>query len=134
MDATTKTVLLAEDDPILRKAAGTILRRNGFNVVLAPDGAAALDAACNCRPDLILLDLIMPKMDGFEVLLRLKSEAATANVPVIILSNLGQTRDLQKAKDLGALDYLVKSNLPLDEILRRVRAALGMVGEACPAS
>jgi CheY-like chemotaxis protein len=83
-------VLLAEDDRILRKAGETSLTRKGYCVIPAVDGEDALEKAFAHRPDLILLDVMMPKMDGFDVLARLKSDAATRDIPVIMLSNLEQ--------------------------------------------
>jgi CheY-like chemotaxis protein len=119
-----RRILLAEDDRFLRKAAEATLRRSGFTVVTAVDGEEALRLAQAETPDLILLDLIMPKMQGFEVLRSLKQSPETAHIPVIVLSNLGQDRDIQQAMESGALAYLVKANLSLEELVKRVEAAL----------
>ena len=86
-------ILLAEDDRFLRKSAGAMLRRQGFIVMAAEDGEEALRLARTEIPDLILLDVIMPKMQGFDVLRALKSDPHTSPIPVIILSNLGQESD-----------------------------------------
>ena len=119
-----RRILLAEDDRFLRKAAEATLRRSGFTVLTAVDGEEALKLAQAETPDLILLDLIMPKMQGFEVLRSLKQSPETAHIPVIVLSNLGQDRDIQQAMESGAVAYLVKANLSLEELVKRVEAAL----------
>ena len=120
MENHVRRVLLAEDDRFLRKAAGAMLRRQGFTVLTAEDGEAALRIARAETPDLILLDLIMPKMQGFEVLKALKGDPQTSPIPVIILSNLGQESDSKAAREMGALDYWVKANLDLEELVRRI--------------
>jgi two-component system alkaline phosphatase synthesis response regulator PhoP len=117
--------LLAEDDRFLRKAAEATLARFGFSVLPATDGDEAVRLARTERPDLILLDLIMPKRHGFDVLRELKGDPATASIPVIVLSTLGQESDVQRALESGAVDYLVKSALPLRELARRVAERLG---------
>ena len=118
------TILLAEDDRILRKAGEATLRKRGYAVIAAVDGEDALAKAREHKPDLILLDVIMPKLQGFEVLASLKSDAATRDIPVIMLSNLQDESDVRKATEGGALDYLVKSNVPLDVLAARIAEAL----------
>ncbi len=120
MKKTTARILLVEDDRILRRAVQTTLRRHGFNVVAADDGEKALRLAKTEVPRLVLLDLIIPKVQGFEVLRRLKQDPKTASIPVLILSNLGQESDVKQAMDLGAVDYLVKANLSLDQLVKKV--------------
>lgn len=117
-------VLLAEDDRFLRKAAEAMLKRNGFVVRVAVDGEEALAAARAERPDLVLLDLIMPKIQGFQVLEALKADPATAGVPVIVLSNLGQDADVARAMAGGAAAYFIKSNTSLALLVEQVRAVL----------
>ena len=117
-------ILLVEDDRFLRKAAEATLRQRGFIVLTAADGEEALRQARAETPDLVLLDLIMPKLQGFEVLKRLKEDPGTASIPVIVLSNLGQERDVQQAMELGALAYHIKSNLSLQALVRQVELAL----------
>jgi len=119
-----KRILLAEDDRFLRKAAEATLRGRGFTVLTAVDGEEALRLARSDRPDLILLDLIMPKLQGFEVLRSLKTDETTASIPVIVLSNLGQERDVEHAMEAGAAAYFVKANLSLQDLVRRVEEAL----------
>jgi len=118
-------VLLAEDDRFLRKAAETALKRHGFTVLPAVDGEEALRMARADTPDVILLDLIMPKLQGFEVLRALKADPATAKIPVIILSNLGQESDVNQAMEAGAVGYFVKANLSLQDLVKRVGEVAG---------
>ena len=120
--STIHRILLAEDDRFLRKAAETMLKRAGFTVIPAADGEEALRLAREHVPDLMLLDLIMPKMQGFDVLKELKGDEATSGVPVIVLSNLGQDSDVQLARERGAHDYIIKSNIALEQLVERVRA------------
>ena len=119
-----RRVLLAEDDRFLRRAAEASLRRHGLEVLTAADGEEALRIARTERLDLILLDVVMPKLQGFEVLSALKQDDATAHIPVLVLSNLGQDRDVAQAKALGAVAFLVKANLSLQDLVDRVDAAL----------
>jgi DNA-binding response OmpR family regulator len=115
-------VLVVEDDRFLRKAAEAALRRHGFTVLTASDGEEGLRIAQAEKPDLVLLDLIMPGLQGFEVLKLLKADAATSSIPVMVLSNLGQDSDVQRAMEAGAVDYLIKANLQLDKLIDRVKA------------
>jgi DNA-binding response OmpR family regulator len=108
----------------LRRAAEAALRRHGLEVLTAADGEEALRLARAERLDLVLLDVVMPKLEGFEVLRLLKEDAATASIPVIVLSNLGQERDVAHAKSLGAVTFLVKAHLSLQELVDRVDATL----------
>ena len=124
METNSLKVLLIEDDKFLRKAAEATLQRHGFGVLTATNGEEGLKLAQSDAPDLILLDLIMPKMNGFEVLRRLKGEPATSRIPVVVLSNLGQQNDSVMARELGALDYWIKSNVGLEELAGRVKTVL----------
>ncbi|HUP35863.1 MAG TPA: response regulator [Candidatus Limnocylindria bacterium] len=128
MGEPTRRILLAEDDRFLRKAAETALKRQGFSVLAAVDGDEALRMARTEAPDLILLDLIMPKLQGFEVLRALKADTATATIPIIILSNLGQDSDVKQAMEAGAAGYFVKANLSLQDLVKRVGETLGGTG------
>ena len=127
MTERVKRVLLAEDDKFLRKAATTALRRRGHEVLTAADGQEALTLAREQPPDVILLDLIMPKIQGFEVLRSLKADPATRGIPVIVLTNLGQDADRQAALASGAREYLVKADLSLDALAAAVDRALSEV-------
>ncbi len=117
-------ILLAEDDRILRKAGETALRKKGYDVVVAIDGEDALSKAREAPPDLVLLDVMMPKIHGFDVLRGLKGDPRLQHIPVIMLTNLEQPADIKRAADAGAHGYLVKSNLNLDDLATRVAEAL----------
>jgi DNA-binding response OmpR family regulator len=119
-----RRVLLAEDDRFLRRAAEARLRRHGLEVLTAADGEEALRVARTEPLDLVLLDVVMPKLQGFEVLKALKQDDATTRIPVIVLSNLGQERDVTQAMALGAIAFLVKAHLSLQDLVDRVDAAL----------
>jgi len=119
-----RRILLAEDDRFLRRAAEARLRQHGFEVLTAIDGEEALRVARAQRPDLVLLDVVMPKLQGFDVLKALKQDAATAGIPVIVLSNLGQDRDVEQATALGAAAYLVKAHLSLQDLVEKIDATL----------
>jgi DNA-binding response OmpR family regulator len=128
MSGEPRRILVAEDDRFLRKAAEMALKRQGYTVLTAADGEEALRAAQSELPDLILLDLIMPKLNGFDVLQALKKEAPTAKIPVIVLSNLGQDRDVQHAMDAGATAYFIKTDLSLQALVQRVEETLTASG------
>ena len=117
-------ILLAEDDRILRKAGETALRKKGYDVIAAVDGEDALAKAREDPPDLVLLDVVMPKVHGFDVLRGLKGDSRLRDIPVIMLTNLEQPSDMQRAADGGAFSYLVKSNLDLDDLTAKVAEAL----------
>ena len=123
---TRHTILLAEDDRFLRRAAEVTLRRRGYAVSTAGDGEEALRLARAESPDLILLDLLMPKVQGFEVLRALKADPGTREIPVIVLSNLSQPKDRDATVAAGALEHLVKAHLSLDELANVVGRALGV--------
>ena len=110
-------ILLVEDDRFLIKAVYTKLTQKGFEVVLANDGDEAISKAKTEKPELVLLDMVLPKKSGFEVLRELKGNPETASIPVFILSNLAQDQDIQEGKALGAEDYIVKSNTSLSAIV-----------------
>jgi len=117
-------ILLAEDDRILRKAGEVSLKKRGYEVIAAVDGEDALTKALDQKPDLVLLDVMMPKMNGFDVLLALKRDPAVKDIPVIMLTNLEQPADIRRAADSGAHSYLVKSNMNLDDLAARIHDAL----------
>ena len=114
-----KKILIAEDERAIASILALKLNHAGYNAETAPDGEAALEMLKAKTYDLILLDLIMPKKDGFSVLEELKKRGTTT--PVIVLSNLGQERDVSRAKELGAIDFFIKSNTPLIDIAERVQ-------------
>lgn len=125
-----RKILYVEDEPFIASALVRVLEQAGYQVEVAVDGEKGIEAANREIFDLILLDLILPRMDGFEVLRQLKEGSATKNTPVIILSNLSAEDDKKKAKELGALDFMVKAFAnPLD-IADRVKHLLGPSGGA----
>ncbi len=124
MSEKKKKILIIEDEATLQKAMSAILVQEGFEVHSSLDGENGFNTALAIAPDLILLDLILPKMDGFEVLARLKKEKKTAATPIVILTNLGSVNDIQKALDLGATTYLVKTDYDLTDIVSKIRQIL----------
>lgn len=118
------TVVFVEDDPVLHQTFSDFLKSEGYTVVGAMDGVEGLAAIQRELPDLILLDLILPKMDGFEVLQTIKADPKTKDIPVIVLTNLEGTGDVEKALELGATTYLVKANYELDDILQKIKSVL----------
>ncbi|MEK7120267.1 MAG: response regulator [Patescibacteria group bacterium] len=119
-----KKILFIEDEKSLQEILGQALKQQGFEVKEALNGQDGLDLVAKFDPDLILLDLILPKLNGFEVLEKIKGNEATKNIPVIILTNLENSEDIQRVLELGAFDYLVKSNYSLNEIINKVKGAL----------
>jgi DNA-binding response OmpR family regulator len=120
----SKRILLVEDDRFLRRACETSLRQRGFTVIAAADGEEGLRLARTEAPDLVLLDLLMPKLPGVEVLRGLKADPATETIPVLILSNSSREQDVAEVFRLGAVDYWVKANLSLKELGERVAKLL----------
>jgi len=120
-----KTILIIEDEAALQKTMGDVLSGEGYKVHSALDGEAGVRLAKEKNPDLVLLDLVLPKMTGFEVLQQLKDDSSTKNIPVIVLTNLENLEDIQRTTDLGATTYLVKSNYDLQEVVEKVKTALG---------
>ena len=112
----TWRILLVEDDRFLRRACEVSLRRRGFSVTLAGDGEEALRQVRAERPDLILLDLLMPKVTGIEVLRTLRADPTTKEIPVLILSNSSREQDFEEIKKLEVSGYFVKANLSLQEL------------------
>jgi CheY-like chemotaxis protein len=121
-------ILLVEDDKFLRRACEIGLKKKGFTVFTANDGEEGLQQARSGSPDLILLDMLMPKLNGMETLEALKKDEQTRNIPVVILSNSSIDADIQQAKALGAIGYLVKASLSLQELGDRVVSFLEMSG------
>lgn len=120
-------VALVEDDPFLREICSKKLAKEGYTVYEAIDGQQALDTVKKVKPDIVLLDIILPAIDGFQILheLRQNSDKAIASVPIIMLSNLGQDDDIKKAMEMGANDYLVKAHFTTEEIAEKIKKILG---------
>lgn len=122
----SKKILFIEDESVMQKAVSEFLGVKGYQVVSALDGELGLRAAQVEKPDLILLDIILPKKNGFEVLKDLKSGADTKSIPVIVLTNLSEMGDIGKILELGVTTYLVKSDQSLKDILAIVEKTLGI--------
>jgi len=116
-----KKIVLADDEKFIAKAYAEGLSRAGFEVSSAADGTKALELVQSIMPDLVLLDLIMPGMTGFEVLKKIKSDANLKKIPVMILSNLSQETDKDEATKLGAQDFIIKSDSSLAEVVDKVK-------------
>lgn len=115
-----KKILVAEDDRFLLKVYSGKLEQAGYAVVTSNDGVEALRKAHEIKPDLMLIDMIMPKKNGFDVLLELKGDPETASIPVIILSSLGQENDVERGLQIGAADYLIKSNASFKDVKEKI--------------
>lgn len=117
-------VLLIEDEEVLSNMYDTKFKMEGFEVTKALDGETGLKLAQEAKPDLILLDIIMPKLDGFSVLKKLKEDSQLKDIPVVLLTNLGQDEDVKKGNQLGVLGYLVKANTTPAQVVDRVKEFL----------
>lgn len=119
-----KKILFIEDEASLQKAVGDALSEEEFEVISALDGEVGLRLAKEQKPDLILLDLVMPKMSGIDVLKGLKESNETSSIPTIVLTNSEEMENIQQAIDLGATTYLVKINYKLDEVVEKIKGVL----------
>jgi DNA-binding response OmpR family regulator len=119
-----QTVLLVEDDTFLAGIYANKFEKEGFGVLVGSDGEAGLTLAQKEAPDIILLDILLPKLDGFEVLEKLKADPKTKKIPVVLLTNLGQKEDVDKGLKLGAADYLIKAHFMPQETVEKVRKVL----------
>ena len=120
-----KTILFIEDEGTLQKTLGDVLSKEGYKILAALDGEVGARLAKEKTPDLILLDLVLPKMTGLEVLKKLRGDEETKDIPVIVLTNSEDMQDIQQVMDLGATTYLVKSNYELQEVVQKIKTALG---------
>jgi DNA-binding response OmpR family regulator len=117
-------VIIVEDDTFLQSLASQKLGKEGFTVVAISDGNVAYDTVKKEKPDIMLLDLMMPGVDGFQVLEKVKSDESTKAIPVVVFSNLSDDKDINRAKELGAVEFMVKSNFTLDELVEKVKSIL----------
>lgn len=118
------TILVIEDDKFLRELIAEKLTKEGYKTSEAIDGEEGIKKIRDEKPDLILLDLILPGIDGFEVLSRMEKEPSIARIPVIILSNLGQREDVERGLKMGAVDYLIKAHFTPREVIDKIKAVL----------
>ncbi len=121
---TARYILIVEDDEFISDVYMRKLAMEGFEVSLARDGEEALRAIRDRKPDVLLLDIMIPLKDGFQVLSELRADAGLSDIRVVVMSNLSQGKDIAHAKELGALDYIVKSNISLPDMVQRIRKAL----------
>ncbi|MBI2099713.1 response regulator [Candidatus Uhrbacteria bacterium] len=125
-DEQKKKVLVAEDDPSLSQILSSRLTKAGAEVLKARNGEEALKIIREAKPDLVLLDLILPgNYDGFEVLEKLQEDPTVGRRPVVIISNLGQESDIQKVRQLGAVEYFVKAKTSIDDLVNKIKGILG---------
>ena len=117
-------VLVIEDDKFLLEVIATKLHGEGFKVLEAPDGEGGIRVASSEAPHLIILDLLLPLMDGFEVLEKLRAQKELAKIPVLVLSNLNSPEDMERARQLGAKEYLVKAHNTPEEIMEKIKQVL----------
>lgn len=118
------TILIVEDDKFLIDIFETRLKNAGYNVLTAENGEIGLKIATEKHPHLVLLDIIMPQMDGYEVLSRLQAQETTKTIPVILLTNLGHEEDVEKGLKSGAVGYLIKAQYTPTEVLNKVKEVL----------
>ncbi len=119
-----KKILLVEDDSFLISMHTTKFELENFEVVAAEDGEKGLNLAAKEKPDIILLDILLPKMNGFEVLKELKSNKETSQIPVILLTNLSQKNEIEQGLALGAQDYLIKAHFMPSEVMDKIKKVL----------
>ena len=119
-----KKVLIVEDDSFLQGLEASKLEKEGYKVITASTGEEAMKKLNEPGIDVILLDLILPNFDGFEVLKKARTMETLKNIPVIVFSNLSEEKAIEKSKELGATDFMVKSNFTLDELVKRINLAL----------
>lgn len=119
-DEIKKKIAVVEDDPFLSKAFLLKLSNAGFEVVSIKDGQEAMDIIKKENPNLILLDLMLPRRSGFEILTDIKADSKLKEIPVLILSNLGQEEEREKGMKLGAKEYLVKTDIKLEEVVEKI--------------
>jgi DNA-binding response OmpR family regulator len=116
-----KKILIVEDEPVLSSILKNRLEKEGFEVFQAKDGVEALTNLKQNKFDLVLLDIILPKMSGFEIMESLKADPNASDVPIVIISNLGQESDIQKGQMLGAVGYFIKAQLSIEELISKIQ-------------
>ena len=120
----THKILIVEYDEFLRSLTAKRLEIEGYALAIAADGESAVATAQTEQPSLILLDLLLPIMNGFDALAKIREIDSLKSVPVIVFSNLGQKEDIERAKGLGANDFLIKANFTLDDVIEKVKSYL----------
>lgn len=125
MDQNKKYIIVAEDDKFYANIYKLKLNKEGYEVAVVGDGAQAIELVNKRVPDLLLLDLIMPVKDGFETLKELRASEKFKLLKILILSSLGQEEDARKAKELGANDYFIKTNVTIEEVMTLIKKNIG---------
>lgn len=123
-----KKLLIVEDDPFLGEMYAAKFSQNGFEVELATDGKAGLDKIKKIKPDLVLLDIVLPKMDGFEILKVVKEDPKLKKIPIILLTNLGQKNEVEKGLSLGADEYIIKAHFTPTAVVAKVKEIISKLG------
>lgn len=129
-----QSILIVEDELPLRQALKMKLEKEGYKVIEGTNGEEGLELAKTQRPSLILLDIMMPKMNGLDVLKGIKSNAILGSVPVIMLTNLPEESARTKVEELGGSEYLVKSNIPIEELVTKIKGYLANIPESTSTS
>ena len=124
-----KRILVVDDEESIQELMSSMLAERGYETVRAMDGEEGLKKLETFKPDIILLDLILPGLDGFETLERIKDNPQTSGIPVLILSNLGQRDEIEKGLKLGAIDFMVKAHFTPEEIVGKIKSILSKKGE-----
>ena len=120
-----KKILIIEDDSFLQGLASRKLKAEGYDVSVASNHTEAFKALGSSKPDLVLLDLLLPEVDGFTILKQIRDTAGTKKLPVIVFSNLSEDADSKRVQDLGVVEFMVKSNFTLDELVKKVKSVVG---------
>jgi len=126
MAKSKKKILVVEDDSMISSMYKTKFEADGFEVFIADNGVAGLELAKKAKPDIVMLDVILPQLDGFSVLDQIKQDKTMKSIPVIMLTNLGTEEDKKKGQKMGAMDYLVKASLTPGQVSEKIKKALKM--------
>lgn len=124
MPGKQKKIFLVEDDPFLSALLKSRLTKEGFDLIHVKDGEEAINLLRDIKPDIILMDIILPRKSGFEVMEELRADPQISSAPIMIISNLGQDSDMQRGKELGAVEYFVKAKISIDELIEKVKEYL----------
>lgn len=125
-ESVSQLILLVEDDALLAKITKEVFEAHGYRVLVASSGADALDLIEKKHPDLVLSEVLLPKMDGFTLLQSIQ-KSKYPETPVVLLTSLGQVHDIERGRAVGAVEYIIKSHTSLDDVVRRVEKILKMM-------